>query len=133
MDARAQISPHAFFQSYTTWCFWCFPSTQSIRTKAFCHGQFLSRVIRYALAQIWVVFSAFGRIRTSFRMPVLTAYVPVLAQGILRLPYWATGSSTQAGTGCTDFQLIGSSVANCQALTGPYISPTISWKDTFSA
>ena len=30
-----------------------------------------------------------------------------------------TGSSTRAGTGCTDLQLIGSSVADCQALTLP--------------
>ncbi len=27
------------------------------------------------------------------------------------------GSSTQAGTGCTDLQLIGSIVVDCQALT----------------
>ncbi len=29
---------------------------------------------------------------------------------------WLTGSSTQAGTGGTNVQLIGSSVADCQAL-----------------
>ena len=36
-----------------------------------------------------------------------------------RLPYWAngTGSSTRAGTGCIDLQLIGSIVTDCQALT----------------
>ncbi len=31
----------------------------------------------------------------------------------------ASGSSTQAGTGCTDLQLVGSSVTDCQALTWP--------------
>ena len=50
---------------------------------------------------------------------VLAAYFPVLAYGITgkggltRL----TGSSTRAGTGCTDIQVFGSSVADCQALT----------------
>ncbi len=34
-----------------------------------------------------------------------------------RLHYWAKGSSTRAETGCAYTQLIGSSVADCQALT----------------
>ena len=34
-----------------------------------------------------------------------------------RWPYWATVSSTQAGTGCTSLHLIGSIVADCQTLT----------------
>ena len=62
-------------------------------------------------------------------MAVLTAYFPVLAEGILgkaglfvTLPLedylsGLTGSSTRAGTGYTDLQLVGSSVADCQALT----------------
>ena len=33
------------------------------------------------------------------------------------LPYWATGSSTPAGTGGTGLQLIGCSMADCQSLT----------------
>ena len=51
-----------------------------------------------------------------------------------RLPYWANGSSTRAGTGCTDLQLIGSNVADCQALTWPQYScfllflPDRSWQ-----
>ena len=62
-------------------------------------------------------------------MPVIAAYFPVLAEGILGkgglfvAPLLQdclnglTGSSTQAGTGCADLQLIGSIVADCQALT----------------
>ena len=61
-------------------------------------------------------------------MPVLTACFLVLALGILgkggllpRADFLTalTGSSTQAGTGCMDLQLNGSSVADCQALTRP--------------
>ena len=52
-------------------------------------------------------------------IPVLTAYFPVLAYGILGKGELIledclsgiTGSFTQAGTGCTDLQLMGSSVA----------------------
>ena len=76
-----------------------------------------------------VVFYACGGIRTGNGMPVLTAYYPVLAYGILGKGELfvapsledcltgLTGSSTRAGTGCTDLQPIGSSVADCQALT----------------
>ncbi len=73
-----------------------------------------------------VVFSACGEVRTSRTMPVLTAYFPVLSQGILgkvappledRLPYGANGLVYPTGTGCTDLQLIGSCVADCHALT----------------
>ena len=73
------------------------------------------------------MFSACGGIRTA-KLPVLTAYFLVLAYGILgkgglfatqpledRLTR-LTGSSTRAGTGRTYLQLIGSSVADCQAL-----------------
>ncbi len=78
---------------------------------------------------LFFVFSTFGGVRTGIRSPVLIAYFPVLVYGILGkgglfvappledcLP-GLTGSSTRAGTGCTDLQLIGSSVADCQALT----------------
>ena len=57
-------------------------------------------------------------------MPVLTAYFPVLAYGIsgkgglFVAPQdgltGLTGSSIRAGTGCTDLQLIGSSVATAR-------------------
>ena len=61
--------------------------------------------------------------RTGSKQPVLTAYFPVLAYGILgkrkiALPE-LTGSSTQAQTCGTDLQLIGNSVADYQALTRP--------------
>ena len=71
------------------------------------------------------VFSACGGIRTGSRKPALTAYFPMLAYGILGkgglfvIPSLEncltglTGSSTRAGTDCTDLQLIGSSVADC--------------------
>ncbi len=82
-----------------------------------------SRHVNY----IFIVFSACGGIRTGSKLPVLTAYFPVLAKGILgkgglfvALPLedCLTGlTSTQAGTGGTELQLIGSSVAECQALT----------------
>ncbi len=41
-----------------------------------------------------------------------------------RWPYWLSYSSIQAGTGGTDLQLIGSSVAGCQALTWPSLFTT---------
>ncbi len=69
------------------------------------------------------VYSACGEIRTDSLLPVLTAYFPVLAKGIIVAHCGQdgltllTGSSTRAGTGCTDLQLVGSSVADCQALT----------------
>ena len=50
-------------------------------------------------------------------------HVPCWLRGIsgkveFYVPYWATGSSTRAGTGGgTDVQLIGSSVADFQVLT----------------
>ena len=57
------------------------------------------------------------------KLPVLTDYFPVLAKGILGkgglvvapprgLPNWANELFYKAGTGGTDLQLIGSSVAN---------------------
>ena len=62
--------------------------------------------------------------RIAHWMPVLTAYILWLGKGWIvhaaitrRLPYWATGTSTRAGTSCADLQLMGSSVADCQALT----------------
>ncbi len=75
-----------------------------------------------------VVLSACGG------MPVLTAYFPMkllmaMASGILGKGglfvappledclTGLTGSSTQGGTGCAGLQLIGVSVADCQALT----------------
>ncbi len=70
------------------------------------------------------MFYACGRIRTGNKVPVLKAYFPVLAYGILGKSglfvappledclTGPTGSSTQAGTGCTELQLISSSVAN---------------------
>ncbi len=45
------------------------------------------------------------KIRHAFRVPLKDCLAGL------------TGSSTQAGTGCTILQLIGSSVADCQALT----------------
>ena len=78
------------------------------------------------------VFSTCGGIRTDSKMPVLTAYVPLLAYGILGKSglfvappleecltglMGSSGSSTRAGTCSTNLQLIGSSVADCQALT----------------
>ncbi len=78
---------------------------------------------------LFVVFSVCGGVRTGKGILALTAYFPVLALGILGLGglfvapplgdclTGLTGSSTQAGTGCTDLQLIGSSVTDCQALT----------------
>ena len=80
-------------------------------------------------ALLLVVYSACCGIRTGRRLPLLTAYFPVLVYGILgrgalfvALPpkdglTGLTGSSTRARTSCTDLQLIGSSVADCQALT----------------
>ena len=81
----------------------------------------------YGLDVLLFVYSACGEIRTCTRVPVLTAYFPVLAKSILengglfvaptledcltRL----TGSSTQAGTGNTDLQLFG--LADSLALT----------------
>ena len=62
-------------------------------------------------------------------MSVLTAYSLELAEDILGKGelfvappqedclIGLTGSSTRAGTGCTNLQLIGSSEADCQALT----------------
>ncbi len=79
--------------------------------------------------KLLVVFSACDGIRTGNSMPVLTAYFPVLAYGIMGKGglfvappledclTGLTGSSTLAGTGCTDLQLIGSSVADLQVLT----------------
>ena len=76
-----------------------------------------------------VVFSACGGIRTVMKMQVLTALFPVLARGILGKGglfvappledclSGQTGCSTRAGTGGTDLQLVGSIVADCQALT----------------
>ena len=73
-----------------------------------------------------VVFSACGGIRTSSKLPVFTAYFPVLAEGILGKGgllvtppledclTGLTGSSTQAGTSCNDLSLIGSSVATAR-------------------
>ncbi len=74
------------------------------------------------------MFSACGGLRTGKSLPVLTAYFPVLAYGILGkgglfvappLEDYFTGLT---GTGCTELQLIGSSVADCQALTCPVYS-----------
>ena len=79
------------------------------------------------------VFSACGGMyRYTARkdcMTVLTAYF----QGIPLVQFrvsWArldclnelTGSSTQARTGCTDLQLVGSSVADCLALTWRFVN-----------
>ncbi len=87
-----------------------------------------SQMIPFKVKKFFV-FSAFGGIRTGSKIPVLTAYLPVLAYGILGKGglfvtppledclTGTTGSSTQAETGCTDLQLIGSSVADSQALT----------------
>ena len=69
------------------------------------------------------------RIRTGSKLPVLTAYFPLSAYGILGkgglfvAPQQEdcltglTGSSTLAGTSCAYLQLIGSSVADCQTPT----------------
>ncbi len=54
-----------------------------------------------------VVFSACGGIRTGRRMPVLTAYFPVLAWGILG----------KGGLFVRLYRFTVSSVADCQALT----------------
>ena len=62
----------------------------------------------YITELLLVVFSARGGIYTGRIMPVLTAYFPVVM---------ARRSSTQAGTGGTGLQLLGSSVADCQTLT----------------
>ena len=55
------------------------------------------------------VFSACGGISTGSKVPVLTAYISVLAYGILFVEppledclTGLTGSSTRAETGCTD-------------------------------
>ena len=55
-----------------------------------------------------VVFSACGRIRTGSNF--LTAYFPVLVElnaSWERVPYQVWDLSNQAGTGCTELQLIG--------------------------
>ncbi len=70
------------------------------------------------------VFSACGGMRTTSKL----TYFPVVHYGILGKGWIVRGtttiallgqrgSSTQAGTGRTDLQVIGSSVADCQALT----------------
>ena len=72
------------------------------------------------------MFSACGGIRTGNKMPVLTAYFPMLALGIfekgglfvvplLEILTGLIGSSTQAVADCTE--LIDCTVADCQALT----------------
>ena len=85
------------------------------------------RELRLLLAL--VVSSACGRKHTGSSVPFLTAYFPMLFQGILGegglfavppLEDYFTGltdSSIRAGTGCTALKLIGSRMANCQALT----------------
>ncbi len=48
--------------------------------------------------------------------PILDCFVFRIL--LLRRNYWANGpKATQAGTGCTELQLIGSCAADCQALT----------------
>ena len=59
------------------------------------------------------MFSACGGIRTLVVGKGGLFVAPPLEECLT----WQTGSSTRAGTGRTDFQLIGSSVADCQALT----------------
>ena len=78
-------------------------------------------LLRLEWSLLLVVFSACGGIRTGNGKPVLTVYFSVLACGILGKGglfvappledclNGQTGSSTLAGTGCTD----------CQALTWP--------------
>ena len=92
------------------------------------------RVLRLRRNTHWQKYASFD-----------TQLSPVLATGImgkdglfeaLQLEdTWLTGSSTRAGTDCTNLQLPGSSVPNCQALTcnvlvslcnACYIRPTIS-------
>ena len=86
------------------------------------------------------VFSAYGGIRTGStnNLPVWTAYksnanldsllsrvgLDILGEGKLFVAppledcsTGLTGSSIQAGTGCTNFLLLVSSVADCQSLT----------------
>ncbi len=69
---------------------------------------------------ILIVFSACGGIRAGSKLPVYGILgnggwfvAPQLEHCLTEL----TGSSTQAGTGGTELQLIGSSVADCQTLT----------------
>ena len=72
------------------------------------------------------MFSACGGIRTV-STPVLTAYFSVLGKGGgLFVPppledclfaTGLTGSSARTGTNCMDLHIIGSNVADCQALT----------------
>ncbi len=53
----------------------------------------------------------------NFDSPLSRAGLGRLAEGYILCLNGLTGSSTPAGTGCTDFQHAGSSVADCQALT----------------
>ena len=88
----------------------------------------------YGVKKVWVVSllccsCSPPAAEYTLGLPVLTACFPVRAKGILEkgglsveLPLedcfiGLAGSSTWAGTGCTDLQLIGSSVADFQALT----------------
>ena len=73
---------------------------------------------------LMVVFTACGGRRAGNNsMQILTAYFSVLVRVVFFVPPpledCLTGlvSSTQAGTGCTNIQLIDSSVVGCQALT----------------
>ena len=71
------------------------------------------------------VFSTCGGIRTGIKMPVLTAYFPVLAYGILGKGGLFVAPPLDYLTKLTALlprleqvvQLIGSSVADCQTLT----------------
>ena len=88
---------------------------------------FIVKEVAYHQYQLLIMFSACDGMRIGCSMPVLTAYFPVLAQGILGKGWLfvtppledcltgRTGSSAQAGTGCADLQLM----ADCQALTLP--------------
>ena len=67
-------------------------------------------------------FSAFGELRTGLLF--LEMYQGIFGKGALFAApqlkgclIGLIGSSTQTGTGCINLQLIGSSVADCQALT----------------
>ena len=76
------------------------------------------------------MFSACGGIRTGNIMSVLTAYFPMLALDVFDKGWIVsgltglTGSSTRSGTGCTDLQLIGSSVTDCQNTDLTLVWPT---------
>ena len=76
-----------------------------------------------------IVISACGGIRTGRKRPTYVSFAPcwLMASWERVDCSWhhndcytgLTGSSTRAGTGCTDLQPIGSSVADCQALICP--------------